>query len=104
MAHKEIETVKNAEKKAISIIANAQERAETIIKSAKATGETTKRQDIANFKEELKGRRETADTEMVQEADAFRAKGKVEAEEYKREGSARLESAVSKIVQKVVGE
>lgn len=104
MAHKEIETVKNAEKKAGSIIANAQERADTIIKSAKATGETTKRQEFSNFKEEMAKRKEGAEKQIVIEADSFRQAGKAKAEECKKEGSAKIENAVAKIVEKVVGE
>ena len=104
MAHKEIETVKNAEKKAVTIIANAKEKADTILKSAKATSETTKRPELSNFREEMSKRKEDADKQTVIEADSFRQQGKAEAEEYKKEGSAKLENAVAKIIEKVVGE
>ena len=101
MAQKEIETVKEAEKKAKEIVLNAQKKADSIVTNAKAKADMSKKQELSKFEDVLKLRRKAAEEEALAEAENIKEQGRKDAEVIKREGSLRLGEAVEHIVTRI---
>ena len=101
MAQKEIETVKEAEKKAKEVVLNAQKKAGSIIVNAKAKADMSKKQELSKFEDVLKLRRKAAVEEAQAEAENIKEQGRKDAEVIKREGSLRLGEAVEHVVTRI---
>ena len=65
MAQKEIEAVKEAEKKAKEIVLNAHKKADSIVTNAKAKADMSKKQELSKFEDVLKLRRKAAEEEAA---------------------------------------
>jgi F0F1-type ATP synthase membrane subunit b/b' len=103
MVQKEIEMVKEAEKKALNIISNAEKKAETIIKNIKAKVETERKQALSSYREEMENKKNVAFNEIAAEAAAIREEGKKEAQDVATRGTSSLDLAASHIAKRIIG-